>query len=116
MDKGAGGKEGGEPGNRKPISYPERETLQTAGASCFTPLIRRILLKIPRPRWKPFYEWLYRGTAGKGKSGFLQILSFTCVPKTESRNGFPHVTKRLKDGRGTSGASWTGNAFRREED
>lgn len=40
--------------NRKDILSGE-ETLQTAGASCFTPLIRRILLKIPSPRWKPLF-------------------------------------------------------------
>ena len=45
-----------------------------------------------------FYEWLIEELPEKEKADFLQILELLYLrSKTESRNGFPHVTKRLKD-------------------
>ena len=45
-----------------------------------------------------FYEWLIEELPEQEKADFLQILELLYLrSKTESRNGFPHVTKRLKD-------------------
>ena len=45
-----------------------------------------------------FYAWLIEELPEQEKADFLQILELLYLrSKTESRNGFPHVTKRLKD-------------------
>ena len=45
-----------------------------------------------------FYAWLIEELPEQEKADFLQILELLYLrSKTESINGFPHVTKRLKD-------------------